>query len=439
MANRRPFNTAFMSFFRHYVNGGIILMIVAVLAMVIANSPLSELYVDLWNYPISLQIGDFNLFSHHGRPLTLAAFINDALMAVFFFHVGLEIKREVLVGDLSTVRKASLPVLAAMGGMIVPVICYLTIAHTSPESRGAAIPMATDIAFSLGVLSLLGKRVPFGLKIFLTAFAVVDDIGGILVIAFFYTSEIDFFYLLTALVLFLLLLVANKKGIYAIWLYIIGGIVIWYMFLQSGVHATIAGVLVAFTIPARPQINIGKYMDRIREGVKHFPKDESESIILSRDQIHRLKNIEAASNRVISPLQFVEDRLHGVVSYFIMPLFAFVNAGIVFGSDIDSLFGVVAFAVAFGLIVGKFIGIFSFTWLTVRLKIASLPPKVDWRSVAGVAMLSGVGFTVSLFIANLSFGADHPELLNQAKLGIVAGSLISGLLGYFTLSRVLPK
>ena len=411
----------------------------ALLAIIAANSPFSESYLNFWNYPVSLQIGDFDFLSHHGRSFTLADFINDALMAVFFFHVGLEVKREILVGELSSVRKASLPVLAAIGGMIIPVICYLALAHTSPASRGAAIPMATDIAFSLGVLSLLGKRVPLALKIFLTAFAVVDDIGGILVIAFFYTAQIDCFSLVAALILLSFLFVANRRGVYAIWIYIVAGIVVWYLFLQSGVHCTIAGVLVAFTIPARPQINIGKYIGRIRDGIKHFPEDKKESIVLSKDQIHHLKNIETASNRVISPLQFIEDRLHGVVSYFIMPLFAFVNAGIVFDGDMDTLLGTVTYAVAFGLIFGKFIGIFSFTWLGVKLKIVSLPENTDWKSIAGVAMLSGVGFTVALFIANLSFGAEYSELLNQAKLGIVVGSILSGFLGYLTLNKVLPK
>lgn len=439
MPVRKPFNYSFSSFFRHNVNGGMLLMITAVLAMIIANSPMSQLYVDFWNYPVSLQIGNFNLFSHQGNPLTLSAFINDALMAIFFFLVGLEVKREILVGELSSVRKAALPVLAAVGGMIFPVIVYLSIASDSPESRGAAIPMATDIAFSLGVLSLLGKRVPLGLKIFLTAFAVVDDIGGILVIAFFYTNNLQFDYLFMAAVLFIILIGANMRNICVIPLYLVIGIAIWYLILQSGIHSTIAGVLVAFTIPARPQIKIGKYIDRIREGIDLFPKRESQSIILTNDQIHVLKNIEAASNRVISPLQYVEDRLHGVVNYFIMPLFAFVNAGIVFSGGLDDFLGTVTFAVAFGLIVGKFAGIFSFTWLSVKLKLVSLPDNVNWKSIMGIAMLSGIGFTVSLFIANLSFETTHPELLNQAKLGIVAGTIISGILGYITLNIVLPK
>ena len=438
MPNRKPFNYSFTSFFRHNVNGGMLLMIVSVLAMAIANSPWSSYYIGFLDHPISLIFWNFNLLSHHGEPLTMASFINDCLMAIFFFHVGLEIKREILVGELSSVRKASLPILAACGGMIMPVLVYLMVEHVSPGSKGMAIPMATDIAFSLGVLSLLGKRVPIGLKIFLTAFAVVDDIGGILVIALFYTSIIQWVYLLTALGLFAVLLVAgilhvNKKA-----LYVILGIAIWYLFLQSGVHSTIAGVIVAFTIPARPSLKIGKYIDRIRNSIKTFPKGESESIILTNDQIYELNNIEEASDKVVSPLQYMEDKLEGLVNYFILPLFAFANAGIVFTGE-GKLIGTVTLAVALGLIIGKPIGIFCSTWLSVKAGIVELPDGVNWKSIFGVSCLGGIGFTVSLFIANLSFGAADLELLNQAKLGIIIGTIVSGIIGYCFLNFNLKK
>lgn len=439
MSTHKPFNYSFLSFVKHNVNGGMLLMITAILAMVIANSPWSETYFEIWTYPISFQIGDFNLFSHHGQPLTLADFINDALMAVFFFQVGLEVKREILVGELSSVSKASLPIIAAFGGIIIPVIIYLSIAGSEPYSRGAAIPMATDIAFSLGVLSLLGKRVPMSLKIFLMAFAVVDDIGGILVIATVYSTDIQSGYLFTAFGLFVILCLANYKKISSIYFYIVIGIGIWYLFLQSGVHSTIAGVLVAFTIPARPQLNVNKYISRIKHSVEAFPNELSSNQILTTDQITELKNIEAASNKVISPLQSIEDKLHGVVNYFIMPLFAFVNAGIVFSNNISESIGVVTFGVLAGLVLGKPIGIFSFTWLAVKLKLVSLPTDCRWKDIFGVAMLGGIGFTVSLFIANLSFGDSHLDLLNQAKLGIVSGTVFTGILGYFILYKVLPR
>ena len=415
-----------------------LLMIVSVLAMITANSSWSSYYTGFLDHPISLIFGDFNLLSHHGKPLTMASFINDCLMAIFFFHVGLEIKREILVGELSSVRKASLPILAACGGMIMPVIVYLLVEHVSPGSKGMAIPMATDIAFSLGVLSLLGKRVPLGLKIFLTAFAVVDDIGGILVIALFYTDTILWTYLFTALGLVAVLLIACRLRINKRALYTIIGIAVWYLFLQSGVHSTIAGVLTAFTIPARPSLKIGKYIDRIRDSIKTFPKSKNESRILTNDQIYELKNIEEASDKVISPLQYMEDKLDGLVNYFILPLFAFANAGIVFTGG-GELIGAVTIAVALGLIVGKPIGIFCSTWLSVKIHLVELPDGVDWKSIFGVSCLGGIGFTVSLFIANLSFGSADLELLNQAKLGIIIGTIISGIIGYCFLKFTLPK
>lgn len=432
-------NSSFLSFVKHHVNGGMLLMIVAMLAMVVANSPLSETYLALWNYPVSLQIGGFNLFSHHGEPLTLMAFINDALMAVFFFSVGLEIKREILVGELSSFRQAMLPVIAATGGMILPVLVYTMVSTHSPESNGLAIPMATDIAFSLGVLSLLGKRVPLSLKIFLTAFAVVDDIGGILVIALFYTSQLDASYLAIAALLIAILYVANKGGVINKAFYIIVGIIIWYLFLQSGIHSTVAGVIVAFMIPARPQLHIGKYIDRIRDNIKGFPLHEEKSIILDNEQIDKLKSIESASDKVISPLQSMENSLHGVVNYFIMPLFAFANAGVSFVGSTGEIVGEVTYAVALGLIIGKFIGIFSFTWLAIKTKLVRMPDGMCWKSVAGAAMLGGIGFTVALFIANLSFAKTAPHLLDEAKLGVLLGTIISGIIGYTYLKIVLPK
>jgi len=442
MVKLKPFNYSFISFFRHNVNGGMLLMIVAVLAMILANSTWSSYYIGFLDHTISLRFGDFNLLSHHGKPLTMALFINDCLMAIFFFHVGLEIKREILVGELSSVRQASLPIVAAIGGMVVPVLVYLMVEHVSPGSKGMAIPMATDIAFSLGVLSLLGKRVPLSLKIFLTAFAVVDDIGGILVIALFYTASIQWTYLLTALGIVAVLLVASWLRVNTRALYFILGVAVWYLFLQSGVHSTIAGVLVAFAIPARPSLKIGKYIDRIKHSISSFPKYKDESIVLTNDQIYELKNIEEASDKVISPLQYMEDKLHGLVNYFILPLFAFANAGVMFSGSGDVI-GTVTWAVALGLIIGKPIGIFCFTWISVKLKLVSLSDGVNWKSIFGISCLGGIGFTVSLFIADLSFGSTEIELLNQAKLGIIIGTVISGIIGYcflrFTLSETIQN
>lgn len=301
-----------------------------------------------------------------------------------------------------------------------------------------AIPMATDIAFSLGVLSLLGNRVPLSLKIFLTAFAVVDDIGGILVIAIFYSSHILVEYLLIAALLFLVLYLIGQRGTNNKIFFLIIGVLIWYLFLQSGIHSTISGVLLAFVIPAKPRLDVGRYIERIRHTISEFPEMESESIVLTNEQIAKLKEVESASDRVISPLQSLEDNLHGAVNYFILPLFAFVNAGVVFGGG-DSLIGHVSMAVTLSLLLGKFIGIYLFTGLAIKLRVTTMPQGMNWTNLAGVSLLGGIGFTVSLFIANLSFGVDYPVLLNQAKFGVLSGSILSGVLGYLLLRSVLHR
>lgn len=417
----------------------ILLFVTAILAAIIANSPLAPMYQDFLQQELHLRIGDFNLFSHGGHPLTMIEFINDCLMTVFFLAVGLEIKRELLVGELSSFRKAALPFVAACGGMLVPVIIYSSlVASGTPETRGMAIPMATDIAFSLGVLSLLGKRVPLSLKIFLTAFAVVDDIGGILVIAIFYSSEVAYGYLIIAAVLYCFLYFMGKFGMTQKIFFLFVGIIIWYLFLQSGIHSTISGVILAFVIPARPRLDAGKYINRIRTIISAFPVTKSENIVLTNEQIATLKLVEHASDRVISPLQSLEDNLHGMVNFVILPLFAFANAGVVLSGG-GSLVGDVSIAVAVGLLLGKFVGIFLFTWLAIKSRLVLMPSGMNWKNLAGVSLLGGVGFTVSLYIANLSFAGEYPELLNQAKLGVLSGTIIAGILGYIVLRIVLPK
>lgn len=386
-----------------------------------------------------MRVGDFNLFSHGGHNLTMIEFINDCLMTVFFLAVGLEIKRELLVGELSSFRKAILPFIAACGGMIFPVIVYsLLVASGTPETQGMAIPMATDIAFSLGVLSLLGNRVPLSLKIFLTAFAVVDDIGGILVIAIFYSTEVAYGYLIAAAVLYAFLYYMGKLGVTQKIFFLLFGVVIWYLFLQSGIHSTISGVILAFVIPARPRLNAGKYIRRIRSIISTFPVMQSDNIVLTNEQITTLKQVERASDHVISPLQSLEDNLHGTVNFVILPLFAFANAGVVLSGGGDVV-GNVAIAVGLGLLLGKFLGIYLFTWLSIKSGLVRMPEGMNWKNIAGVSLLGGIGFTVSLFIANLSFAGAYPELLNQAKFGVLCGTVVAGILGYIVLFRVLPK
>ena len=424
----------------YHINGGIILMGIVLLAMVIANSPLSDDYVNFWTKNIYFQIGDFNLFNHHGHPMTLMTFINDVLMTIFFFSVGLEIKREILVGELSSIRQALLPIIAACGGMIIPVICYYLMTKGTDAESGLAIPMATDIAFSLGVLSLFGKRVPVSLKIFLTAFAVVDDIGGILVIALFYSSHIDVNFLVYAVVSLCILCAANRSHVHNRWFYITIGVVLWYCLLQSGVHATIAGVVTAFTIPANPHLHTGKYINYIKANIEDFPanNNKKDNLILSKEQINALKCIESASDHVISPLQSLEDDLHALVNYIIIPLFAFANAGIVLNASNGLEIGIITWAVIIGLVGGKFIGIYLFTWLAIKCRLSTMVTGMTWKNLAGICLLGGVGFTVSLFISNLSFG-NNLQLLNQAKLGVLCGSFLAGILGYIVLSLSLPR
>lgn len=433
------------------VNAGMVLLIVALITMVIANSPLNPWYEAFFQTELRLGTDEFNLLSHNGHAMTLLDFVNDALMAVFFFTVGLEIKREMLVGELSSFRQVMLPFIAACGGMILPVVLFFVtgkLQSFSPEQmNGLAIPMATDIAFSIGVLSLFSKRVPLSLKVFLLALAIVDDIGGIIVIALFYThlSPSALIYFIVALVAFGGLLVGNRLRINSKAFYALGGLVIWYMFLQIGIHPTIAGVLVAFTVPARPYINIRDYAEGLQSDLDMIKgtipnKSSDKDILLSNMQIKCLMRVERSSDRAISPLQDMEDNLHGVVNYVIMPLFAFANAGVVFNlsGGISSIFTGITLAVMVGLLLGKSLGIFSFTWLAIKLKICRMPMGMTWKNLFGVCLLGGIGFTVALFLATLSYPVGS-EYLNQAKLGIILGSFLAGIIGFIYLNYVLPK
>ena len=433
---------------KSHASGGNVLIAATVLALIVANIPgINTLYAEFWNQEVRLQVGDFNIFSHSGHAMNMLQFINDALMAIFFFTIGLEIKREVLVGELSSFKQALLPIIAAVGGMIVPVAIYMSLSAGTDYSGGAAIPMATDIAFSLGILAMLGSRVPVSLKIFLTTLAVVDDIGGIIVIAAFYSTDIQLGLILIALGLLAVLFLGSLLRIQSKIFYLLIGTIVWYLFLNSGIHPTIAGVLVAFCIPAAPVFAPKKYVQTIRRSIANFNAEDDELLsrrsILNKDQMDWLKQIESASDKVISPLQELEDSLHPVVNYLIIPVFAFANAGISFaGMQPESIVSGISLAIICGLVFGKFLGIFLFSWATVKLHLAPMPQHANWKMLASVAVLGGIGFTVSLFIANLSFdemGRHGLELLNNAKLGIVAGSLISGIGGFLLLHKFLPK
>ena len=438
-----------MSKLKQHISSSMVLIICTVLALICANVPgIKETYFNLWSNTVSFSIGDFNFFSHNGHSMTLMEVINDFLMAIFFLSVGLEIKREIRVGELSTREKALLPIIGACGGMIVPVLVfYLVCPHDAAMQRGLAIPMATDIAFSLGILAIFKSRVPLGLKMFLAALAVADDLGGIIVIALFYSSHINGLYLGLAAVCIAILVIGNIAKIRSKAFYLFIGLVLWYMMLNSGIHATIAGVIVAFTIPASLKKGTGHYLERIRNNVAKFPvidiNDKNNIIVHNNEDIHILKSIESAADKMISPLQNIEDHLHSWINWLVIPLFAFANAGVdLAGMSVGSLFSGVGLAVMLGLVVGKFVGVFSFSWIAIRLKIVTLPANTTWKAFASVCVICGIGFTVSMFIADLSYsglGETGVALLNQAKLGVLIGSVISALLGVFLLGKTLPE
>ena len=436
-------NYSFKSMVKKYVSTSAVLIIFTTLALIIANSPLQNEYFAMWQKEVHLSVGGFNLFSHGGHPMTLMEVINDFLMAIFFLAVGLEIKRELLVGELSTRQKAMLPIIGACGGMLVPVLFFWIACPNDPEMlQGVAIPMATDIAFSLGVLSIFKTRVPIGLKVFLAALAVADDLGGIIVIALFYSTSVHTSYLLIALACVAILVIGNNRKVMKKSFYLSIGLVLWYAMLNSGIHATIAGVIVAFCIPASLRKGSPYYIERIRRNINTFPTTDTNgkhhTVILSNEEIHKLKSIESAADKLISPLQDLEDSLSKIIGYIVVPLFAFANVGIsLSGLSVGDIFAGVSLSVMTGLVVGKFVGVFTFSWIAIKCKIVCLPQGSNWKAFASVCMLCGIGLTVSIFIAGLSY--DNIGLLNEAKLGILCGSTISAIIGCLLLNRHLPK
>ncbi|MGQ1787802.1 MULTISPECIES: Na+/H+ antiporter NhaA [unclassified Saccharicrinis] len=434
--------TYFQRFFKGITGGSALLMIATFAAVVWANVD-HEIYEHTWHDVLTIDVNKFHLKMswHH--------WINDGLMAIFFFVVGLEIKREFLAGELSSFKQASLPIFAAVGGMVVPIIFFFAFGLEGEANNGWGIPMATDIAFSLGILGMLGKRVPLGLKVFLTALAIVDDLGAVLVIALFYGGELQWTYLIIAAVLLGILAIANLRNIQDLRLYTFLGFIIWYLFIVSGVegpgsglHATIAGVLIAFTIPARPKVHIDKFLPRVNHGLEHFgsiAKNEHE-IVLTDEQLHAVDEIEYAVQKVRSPLQYIEHQFHGFISVFVLPVFALANAGVVLsaGHDGAEVLTMVSFAIAISLVFGKVIGITFFSWLAVRLGFSIKPKGSSWLSFAGLGLLGGIGFTMSIFIASLAY-TNSAEILNQAKIGIFLGSIVAGVAGFYILKYSLKR
>ncbi|RMH49436.1 MAG: Na+/H+ antiporter NhaA [Bacteroidetes bacterium] len=420
---------AFQSFIRMEAAGGILLLVCAVIALIWANSPWATSYTDLFQTLVTVGAGSFAI----SKPLLL--WINDGLMAIFFFLVGLEIKREVMVGELAAPKKAALAVAAAVGGMLVPAAFYAMLNAGTETASGWGIPMATDIAFALGVLALLGKRAPLALKVFLTAVAIVDDLGAVLVIAFFYTEQLSMGALGVGALFFVALLAVNRLGVRRTAVYVILGIGLWVAFLKSGVHATIAGVLLALTIPANRLIDVPTLAERVRSVLDVFTRGaQAGRHKMTEEQQDALHTMEDALEKAEAPLMRMEHALHGWVAFGIMPVFALANAGVALGGDIGAAFGnSVTLGIILGLVIGKQIGVTLFAWLAVRLGLAQLPGGTSWRQIHGVSALCGIGFTMSLFIANLAF--DSAAVLDSAKIGILSASLISGLLGWFLLTR----
>ncbi|MEJ2231044.1 MAG: Na+/H+ antiporter NhaA [Nitrospirales bacterium] len=417
-----PFNR----FIEHEASSGILLCFMTVVALVWANSPYGEGYFTLWQTPVIIGIGEAVL----EKPLL--KWINDGLMAVFFFVVGLEIKRELMVGELSGPRQALLPVVAALGGMLVPAGLYLFFNYGRSGEMGWAIPMATDIAFALGILALLGDRVPLALKVFLVAFTIVDDLGSILVIAFFYSDHIITTQLLVAGICLLCLIAANALGFRHPIIYSLIGIGgVWLAFLLSGIHATIAGILVALTIPARPRICRREFLQKVETFMGVFKREGTPSspVLASEKQAEAAEAVKVSGELVQTPLQRLEHILGPWVAFGIMPLFALANAGIVFKEDFTFMLShTVPMGIMVGLVIGKQVGITVFTWLAVRLGLGKLPEGVTWRQIYGVSWLGGIGFTMSIFITNLAF--QDTEIITGAKAGILVASLIAGFVGW---------
>jgi NhaA family Na+:H+ antiporter len=422
----------FQRFFKVEAASGILLIIATAIAMIWANSGLSDSYQRIINWELSVQVGEVFKLS---KPLIL--WINDGLMAVFFFVVGLEIKREILVGELSTFRQAALPIFAAIGGMLVPALVFIALQGSKPGAEGWGIPMATDIAFSLGILSLLGKRVPIALKVFLAAFAIADDLGAVVVIAAFYSPAIEWNYIIVALVLYVLLAVILRTGMRSGTVFLIAGGFIWYYVLKSGLHPTIAGIMLAFIVPVGRSIKLGVFNRIMKLNLTPFGASESEDrLFLNKEQLNALDNIETYVEKVHSPLQYLEHKMHAITSFFVMPVFALANAGVPLHAPAgEHVIGQLSLNLALALVAGKVIGILVFSWIGVRLKFTELPEGTSWVNMAGLGFLGGIGFTMSIFISSLAYG--DAAILNLAKIGIIIGSLVAGISGYLILRKTL--
>ncbi len=415
--------TPVQEFIQTESSSGIILIAAALIAFAWANSPWAENYFAILDVRFGVGFGAWGL----EKPLIL--WVNDLLMAVFFFLLGLEIKRELVVGELASPQKATLPIAGALGGMVVPALIYVAFNAGEPTVRGWGVPMATDIAFALGVLALLGDRVGLGLKVFLLALAIVDDLGAILVIAVFYTEQIDITALALSFVFWAVAVAYGRSGGGKALVFALIGLVMWYFMLKSGVHATIAGVLMALAVPIRHKISPQALQEQLRPLLGQGGSFERVEMVI--------EHLEDVLDRAHSPLHRMEHGLAPYVAFGIMPVFAFFNAGVALGGGEVDLISAVSIGAFLGLLLGKPLGVAGFAWLTVRTGAARLPDGANWPGMIGIGLLAGIGFTMSLFVANLAFG--EPAQLDQAKIGVLAASVVAALAGLAFLQRSLPR
>lgn len=433
LRSRHQVTLMFLKFAHHEATGSVLLLIATIVALVWANSPWARSYIGLLHLEVVLRVGPYEL------ALSMHQLINDGLMAIFFLVVGLEIKREIRVGELSSARKAILPVTAAVGGMLIPALIYLALNAGKEGMNGWGVPMATDIAFALGILALLGSRVPPTLKIILTALAIADDIGAVLVIALFYTAEIHWPALAVAALLLLLIFVVGRSGIRRVEITFLLAVGVWLAILLSGVHATVAGILVALTVPCGARMDPQKFLTLGYAKLELLEGSEltAHSMVHDEEQFETIVELHEAARDMRPPGLVLEEYLHPVLVWLVLPLFALFNAGVRFDAGfVQSLTHPVALGIILGLVLGKQIAVTLFSWLAVRSGRADLPEGVTWRQIYGVSWLAGIGFTMSLFITDLAF--SDPALIHVAKAGILVASLIAGTGGYFLLRWWLP-
>lgn len=428
----RSENGMFQRFFHSEVSGSIILLASTIIALVWANSPWSEVYFNIAHTKIGISWGDIH-FS-----MSLEHWIADGLMVIFFFVVGLEIKRELVVGQLSSLQMAILPVAAALGGMVFPALIYAAFNFGGDASSGWGIPMATDIAFALGILAMFGSRAPIELKVFLTALAIADDLGAVLVIAVFYTEQIVLGGLILMAVFMILILLANRMGLRQMWIYLLLAVGVWASVLFSGVHATVAGVLVAMLVPVKAKIEPEKFLSITKKRLDELERSNltKESMVKDQNQMQALDDICLVTEDIRPAGLSLENQLHPVQSFLILPLFALFKAGVSLdGESITQLGSTVSFGIIFGLFFGKQLGILLSSWIAVRSGKTSLPKGISWPQIWGVSILAGVGFTMSIFISDLAF--KSAELIGQAKIAIIIASLLSGIVGFVVLRKSL--